>query len=161
MRFRGLVLVLGVVVVVIALFLVFLYPYMTFKPPEFVSASWGISSQSSLVSVVLYFNLWLENPNPYAISIISSSITVSYNNGVTLSLQPEYLPVELMPHSVNVTAYTGSISLSQAAQFILSPPTSYVVTWQAIIQTPLGTKTVTCTATTYIPTNQTTQTCTS
>ncbi|WP_188603965.1 hypothetical protein [Vulcanisaeta souniana] len=112
-----------------------------------------------MVSVVIYFNMWLENPNPYAISIISSSITVSYDNGVTLSLQPEYLPVELMPHSVNVTAYIGSISLAQAAQMGLSPPTSYVVTWQATIQTSLGTKTVTCTATTYIPTNQTTQTC--
>ncbi|WP_054841759.1 hypothetical protein [Vulcanisaeta distributa] len=120
----------------------------------------GVSSQSSLVDAVIYFNLWLENPNPYAISIVSSSITVSYDNGVTVSLQPEYLPVEIMPHSINVTAYMGSISLSQAAQFVLSPPTSYVVTWQATVQTPLGTKTVTCTATTYIQTNQTTQTCT-
>ncbi|WP_243674870.1 hypothetical protein [Vulcanisaeta distributa] len=54
----------------------------------------------------------------------------------------------------------GGISLSQAAQLMLSPPTSFVVTWQSTYQTPLGTRTITCTATTYIPTNQTTQACT-
>lgn len=159
MRSRTVALVVIIVIIIVALAI--LYPYLTFKPPEPVSASWGVSSQSSLLNVVIYFNLQVENPNPYSVSVVSSSITVSYNDGVTLSLQPEYLPVVLAPHSTGVITYLGSVSLAQAAQLALSPPTSYTATWQATIQTPLGTKTVTCTATTYIPTNQTTATCVS
>ncbi|WP_243665444.1 hypothetical protein [Vulcanisaeta sp. JCM 16159] len=159
MHFRTLVLIV-VVIIVVALVLVFLYPYMTFKSPEVVSSDWGISSQSSIASVVIYVRYWLENPNPYPVSLVSSSATVAFSDGVTITLQPEYLPVELQPNSVNVTVLIGGISLSQAAQLMLSPPTSFVVTWQSTYQTPLGTRTITCTATTYIPTNQTTQACT-
>ncbi|MFP3178212.1 MAG: hypothetical protein RXQ96_04500 [Thermocladium sp.] len=158
MRLRTVILVALVAVIVVAL--IFLYPYITFKPPVVVSSNWGFSSQSSLVSVVFYMDFWLRNPNPYTISIISSSITVTYDDGVTINLQPEYLPVEIPSHSVNTTIYIGGISPGQATQLALSPPTSYVASWQVTLQTPLGIKTITCTATIYITTNQTSQTCT-
>jgi len=103
MRLRTVILVALVAVIVVAL--IFLYPYITFKPPVVVSSNWGFSSQSSLVSVVFYMDFWLRNPNPYTISIISSSITVTYDDGVTINLQPEYLPVEIQSHSVNTTIY--------------------------------------------------------
>ena len=158
MRSRTVVLVV-IVVAVVVLVIALLYPYLTFKPPEPVSANWSISNQSSLLSVVIYYDMLVKNPNPYSVSVASSSITVSYNDGVVVELQPEYLPIVLMPHSTSIITYMGSISLAQAAQLALSPPTSFTATWQATVQTPLGTKIVTCTAAINMLTNQTTVTC--
>ena len=75
-----------VVVVIVALALAFFYPSWCLG---FLGLSWLVGVFRVRVPCLMslfIFNLRVENPNPYSVSIISSSVTVSYDDGVTVSL---------------------------------------------------------------------------
>lgn len=157
-RFNDVIIVIILIVVVAV---IFAYPYMTFKTLEIVNTRFWLSKSSTILNPVFYLSMEIKNPNPYPVALTVTSMTISFDDGVSISLQPVYIPVEFNPNGINTTLYVGSISLGQILQLNLSPPSSYTVTWQATYVTPLlGSRTITCVATVFIQTNKITYTCT-
>lgn len=158
MRIRLIVVIIVILFVVVAV--TFAYPYTTFKTPEVVNMQSGLSKSSTILNPVFYLSMEIRNPNPYPVALTATSMTISFVDGVSITLQPAYVPVEFNPNGINYTAYVGSLSPSQILQLYLSPPSSYTVTWQATYVAPLGSRTITCVWTVFIQTNQVTYTCT-
>lgn len=152
---------IGIVLVIIVIIAVLLYliPYLEFKPLTIVSLNYTLSG-ISLSGTSYTANLQFENPNPYNVEIVSISAVMSYDDGISISANPAYLPVEIPAHGTNVTVLTAFVSYGDYLHLIMNPPTSYTVTITMTINTPISTKTITCSGTTYIKMHQSQYTCT-